>query len=343
MISFTPIGAVLRAAASVVATSSLLVFGGVSLSGATEYHSQSSQATATSFPTLSQITAQIATAERAVRPPQSVHPSLSTLAAYGDFGFADAGNCSAPSTGSASVNVSACTFGDKSSPETVVLTGDSRAQMWLDAFVTIAKAAKFKLVLLAKSGCPSPFATYRVNNNGAFSNSVWTACTSWHSFVRQTIDKMKPQVVVMSSESDLALANPLHYAQAAEIQRDTVAFIRSIPSPTKTVVLGGFPEPGSASSPTLCLSKGPSSLLTCAFTPSKDVDINNGAVQNAAKTAGAGFINQTPWLCGSTCPAIIDGIIPYTIDGYHIDDTYTMHLTGVLWTALDGFLGRRSS
>ena len=343
MTAIAPTIAKLRTTASVIVIGGLVTFGGMSTSGATVNHAQSTTPRLSAFPTLSQITAQIATAEKTTQPPKSVHPSLSTLAAYGDFGFFDAGSCAAPGTNSASVNVSACTFGDKSSPETIVLTGDSRAQMWLDAFVTVATGAHFKLILLAKSGCPSPFATYRVNNNGTFSNSAWTACTKWHLFVKQTIDKMKPQVVVMSSESDLALANPLHYAQAAEIQRDTSAFIKSIPSSTKTVVLGGFPEPGSASSPTLCLSKGPRSLLTCSFTPSRDVDINNQAVESAAKAGGAGFIDQTPWLCGSKCPAIIDGIIPYTIDGYHIDNTYTTHLTGVLWAALNSYLGRRPS
>jgi len=340
MRAISTIRARVRAAASMVAIGSLVSLGGVATSGASVDHAQSSIPKLSSFPTIGQITSQIAAAEVTKKPPSSVHPSLSTLAAYGDFGFADAGNCTAPGTDSSSVNVAACTFGNKSSHETVVLTGDSRAQMWLDAFVTIAQGANFKLILLAKSGCPSPFATYRVNNNGTYSNSVWAACTKWHTFVRQTINTLKPQVVVMSSESDLALANPVHYAQAAEIQQDTAAFLKSIPTKTRTVVLGGFPEPGSASSPTLCLSKGPSSLLTCSFTPSTDVTINNQAVQSAAKSSGASFINQTPWLCGTTCPAIIDGIVPYTIDGYHIDNTYTTHLTGVLWTALNRFLGK---
>jgi hypothetical protein len=79
-------------------------------------------------------------------------------------------------------------------------------------------------------------------------------------------------------------------------------------------------------------------LLSCSFTPSKDVNLNNGAAQSAATAAGAGFINQTPWLCASTCPAVIDGIIPYTIDGYHIDNTYTLHLVGVLWSALEPYI-----
>jgi hypothetical protein len=248
-----------------------------------------------------------------------------------------------PGTNAASVNVRDCTFGDKTAKETLVLTGDSRAQMWLDAFETVATGAHVKLVLLAKEGCPAPFATYRINDDGTFSNAAWTACTKWHSFVIKTINALQPQVVVVASEESLALADPVHYALPAEEEQDTLAFLKALPTPSKAVVLGDFPEPGSASSPTLCLSKGPRSLLSCSFTPSKDVDLNNGAAQSAAAADGAGFINETPWLCASTCPAVIDGIIPYTIDGYHIDNTYTLHLIGVLWAALNPYVAGKAA
>ena len=292
----------------------------------------------TEFPSLHQVTSQIAAAEKTAKPPSTAKPSISTLANGGDFGMQKAGHCAAPGTNASSVNVASCTFGDKSAKETLVLTGDSRAQMWLDAFETVATGAHVRLILLAKSGCPSPLATYRINNDGTFSNAPWSACSKWHNFVIKTIGALKPQVVVVSSEESLALANPVHYALPAEEEQDTLAFLKALPSQSKAVVLGDFPEPGSTSSPTLCLSKGPSSLLACSFTPSKDVDLNNGAAQSAATADSAGFINQTPWLCASTCPAIIDGIIPYTIDGYHIDNTYTLHLVGVLWASLEPYL-----
>jgi hypothetical protein len=295
------------------------------------------------YPSLTQVTSQIVTAETTTKAPASVRPPIGTLANGGDFGMQEAGRCASPGTKAASVNVKECTFGDKSSGETLVLTGDSRAQMWLDAFETVATGAHVKLVLLAKEGCPAPLATYRINNDGTFSNAAWTACTKWHNFVIKTIAALQPQVVVVASEESLALADPVRYALPAEEEQDMLAFLKALPAPSKAVVLGDFPEPGSSSSPTLCLSKGPSSLLSCSFSPSKDVDLNNGAAQSAAVADGAGFINETPWLCASTCPAVIDGIIPYTIDGYHIDNTYTLHLIGVLWAALNPYLADQAA
>jgi hypothetical protein len=295
------------------------------------------------YPSLSQVTSQILAAEKSGKAPRSVQPSISTLANGGDFGMQEAGPCAAPGTNASSVSVANCTFGDKSAKETLVVTGDSRAQMWLDAFETLATGAHLKLVFLAKEGCPAPLATYRINNDGTFSDSAWTACTKWHSFVIKTINALRPQVVVVASEESLALADPVHYALPAEEEQDMLAFLKALPAASKTVVLGDFPEPGSASSPTLCLSKGPRSLLSCSFTPSKDVDLNNGAAQSAATADGAGFIDETPWLCASTCPALIDGIIPYTIDGYHIDNTYTLHLIGVLWAALNPYINDKAA
>ena len=193
------------------------------------------------YPSLSQVTSQILAAEKSAKPPASVRPSISTLANGGDFGMQDAGHCAAPGTNASSISVANCTFGDKSAKETLVLTGDSRAQMWLDAFETVATGAHLKLVFLAKEGCPAPLATYRINNDGTFSDSAWTACTKWHSFVIKTINALQPQVVVVASEESLALADPVHYALPAEEEQDMLAFLKALPTASKAVVLGDFP------------------------------------------------------------------------------------------------------
>jgi hypothetical protein len=290
------------------------------------------------YATQSQVTAAVAAAQHLRSPPAKVTPNISVLARDGDFGIDMAGGCAAPSEGASSENVAACTFGDTSSATTVVLTGDSRAQMWFDAFDIVAKAEKFKLVLLAKAGCPSPLATYEEKNAaGVFTSIAWTACSDWHTFVISTIDRLKPTAVVISAEQTLSLASPIHTATPAETQADLVAYLKTIPPTSKAVVLGDFPEPGPLS-PTLCLSKGPAVIHTCDFTPYSYVAANDAADQAAATAVGAGFIDQKPWLCAATCPPIIKGIIPYTIDGYHLDTAYTKYLAGALWESLEPYV-----
>ncbi len=258
---------------------------------------------------------------------------LEALAQYKDFGdqLASA-TCSGLSTFQGNEDLASCTFGDLKARNTLVLTGDSRAQMWFDTIDSIASASHLKLVLLAKSGCPSAIGTYKINNNGPLEPRPWQACTAWQRFVSSTIRALRPQVVVVSSSEQLQFTSGL-----ASAQQETAAysaFFKTVHAPTKLAVLGGFPTPGPAQ-PTLCLSKGPKTISTCAFHESPATIAENAAIQKAAQNAGADYVNQAPWLCATSCPALIAGIIPYTIDGYHIDDTYARYLTGVLWASLE--------
>jgi SGNH domain (fused to AT3 domains) len=291
------------------------------------------------FASLAQVEAAVGEAERAKTPPAHVDPSLQVLANGRDFGNQQSYACPIPMVSASSVDSAKCIFGDVHATRTMVLTGDSRAQMWFDTINAIATANNYRLLFLAKGGCPVPLATYEVNNNdGTVTNAPWAACTAWHNFLSSTIRSFSPQLVIVASGAELVLAAPAHVATPSEETADMAAFLSILPSAAKVVVLGGFPEPGSAASPSLCLSRNPSDISKCAYKPSSQTLARNLAIQKAALQADAAYINQMPWLCGSVCPAIIANIIPYTVDGYHIDGTYATYLTGVLWLSLEPYL-----
>ena len=286
------------------------------------------------FATVKQVKLAVRRAESTTTPPSNVKPSLNTLANGQDFGSSGSYSCPSVSVGMSSVNVNDCIFGDVNASRTMVLTGDSRAEMWFNAINTIATANHYKLVFLAKSGCPVPLATYEINNNGSLTNAPWAACSKWHKFIAVTIKSLAPQLIVISSSADMDLALPAHVATRTEEIADTRAFLHTLPTSAKAVVLGGFPQPGAAISPTLCLSKNPSDIAKCAYEPSPSTLQNISAFKQAAREAHVAYINQEPWFCGKVCPAIIANIIPYTVDGYHVDNTYTQYLTGALWSSL---------
>jgi hypothetical protein len=294
-----------------------------------------------SYPSLSKVHAAILAAEKATKPPNHVTPSISALAAQDDWGGDLQAESSCPMLGvsAATFTISQCVFGDTTSSTVVALVGDSRAQMWLDAFNTLGVAEHFKLVLIAKSGCPVPSGLYETNNdNGTVSPAPWAACTTFHSFLATSLASLHPSVIVISSNYQLDLADPTHVATPAEVTTDMTSFLKTLPKASTKVVLGGFPQPAPTASPTLCLSKGPKRITSCNFVPSSPVVADNAASQSAAKAAGAHFISQTPWFCATTCPSIIASIIPYTIDGYHADKTYLNYLTGVLWSSLKAYI-----
>ncbi len=311
-----------------------------SASASAQTRSSASLKSAGGYATLAQVRAAIKSAQHLSSPPAHVTPSLSALASLDDWGGDLQTNSSCPSldVNASTFDIASCTFGDKSATTTVALVGDSRAQMWLDVFNNLGLSQHFKLVFMAKNGCPVPLGAYQTNNNGTVSKSPWSACTSFHSFVASTLKSLNPAAIVVSSNFELELANPPHLASPKEVKQDTAKFLESLPTTSKTVVLGGFPQPADTANPTLCLSKGPKSIDSCNFVPSHTVDAENAAAQSAAKLAGVAFINQTPWFCASTCPPIVASIIPYTIDAYHGDKTYLNYLTGVLWSSLKPYV-----
>ena len=176
------------------------------------------------------------------------------------------------------------------------------------------------------------------NGQGKLSDAVWTACSNFHSYVISNLMKIRPKAIVISSNTEIVLTDPVHKAAGPEVQTDMTAFLSKLPTKSRVIVLGGFPQPAPAANPTLCLSRNPSNVKSCAFSPSATTQADNAAFASAATTAGDVFVNQTPWFCTSTCPAIIGRYIPYTIDAYHANDAYLKFLSGVLWSSIGRYV-----
>lgn len=271
--------------------------------------------------------------------PSSVTPSLSTLANGHDFGNTLVWNrCGYINTSAWQEHIAHCYFGDTKSKVTVALVGDSRASMYLDTFAKLGKLEHFKILFIAKDGCPSPLGTYMTNNNGTLSDAVWTACTKFHSYLISNLKKIKPRVIVVSSGVAIAFTNPVHVATGPEIQAGMTAFLSKLPASSRVIVLGGFPQPAPTADPTVCLSRKPTNVASCAFTPPANIQTNNAVFASATKAEGDAFVNQTPWFCTSTCPALIGKYIPYTADAYHADNTYLQFLIGVLWSSIERYV-----
>jgi len=271
--------------------------------------------------------------------PSSAVTQLQSLAVGSETGHNFLPHCQVPSTFESTVNVASCTFGDRTSSTTMVLVGDSRAEMWFNPIETIATAEHIKLVLLAKAGCPSAQASFRLNNNGALSEAPWPACTAWQNFVSSTIAKLAPKIVVVADSVDLDLTTEPGAASPSTAQSDFASFFKSLPSGAKIVLLGGFPSPASTgATPTICLSKSPASIQSCSFPQSPQETQRNNALALAAEGAGGAVIDVSQWLCASVCPPVIAGNVVYTPDGYHLNHYYVQYLTGVLWAALKPYL-----
>ena len=219
-----------------------------------------------------------------------------------------------------------CILGDPTGSREMVVLGDSHALMWLEALNAIAKQAHWKLVDLGKPGCPAELVTPKNPPGIGPAGGPYTICDTWHSWAIGWINQAKPNLVVVTQESDQ------FYFSASQWQKGMVSLLKDIKPPrTRKVILGNIPVLP-ADGPT-CLAAHTDDVSACSASRAVAVSPFTQVERNAARLAGAGYIDTTPWFCSATCTAIIGHYNVY-LDQKHLTATYSMYLRSVLARAL---------
>ena len=94
---------------------------------------------------------------------------------------------SQPAGGNESPAAVACTYGDKSAQQSLVLYGDSYVEQWLPAFDALGKQYHFKVLAYVRYGCP--FAAVPERD---YLNSVDSGCAQFRHNVIAAINAMTP-------------------------------------------------------------------------------------------------------------------------------------------------------
>jgi len=207
-----------------------------------------------------------------------------------------------------------CTYGDKNSPTTIVLYGDSHAAQWFPTLEKLAVKNSFKLVSLTKSACPSVDSPRP--DQGAFKN---VHCEKWRENSVQRIKDIHPAAVIMSSFQYYTprAGNNDRSKWWSDGQRKLLSSLSGA-SP-HLIYISDTPHP-SRDVPS-CLASRNSSK--CDLTEKSVVSVINGFQ----------VIDPTPWLCSTYCPAIVDSIVAYR-DASHISVAMAIHLLPQLEKAL---------
>ena len=221
----------------------------------------------------------------------------------------------------------ACLFGDTRGRRTMVLWGDSHAYMWFPALDAIAKAAKWKLVMLVGLGCPvADLAVWNVPLNQPNSG-----CPAFHAAMIKRIDKLNPSLVVMSEAFYTLNASdqPITYAEFTAALETTFKQLHS--RSMKKIVLGDtylIPIPDQ------CLAAFPTSIQKCSLPENNaNYTAQRASEQSAARASNVPYVNVIPWTCSTECTAVIGNMVVY-YSGAHLSSTYATYLSGVLKTAL---------
>ena len=154
-----------------------------------------------------------------------------------------------------------CAFGDLSGTETMVLYGDSHAAMWFRALNEIAIRSHWKLIVLAKVGCPAGLlATHAPGESGE-----WVACRPMAP-VRRTEDRSdRPESVADLSGDPTEARWRCIYGDTVAPGTERSFSAGSMLQRAKEVIIGNIPH---ARGPD-CLLQHLSDVQACSTVPSR--------------------------------------------------------------------------
>jgi hypothetical protein len=234
------------------------------------------------------------------------------------------------------LTLSQCVFGDRAAKRTIVLFGDSHAQMWLPALVPVARTLGYRFVLVWEPGCPS--ATIDVWDGATHSTNV--QCNTWRAQAIVAIRRRAPALVLLASRtSDIPGAGNVPTSDAAWQAglETTIAALRT--ATTKVAVVGDV----TVFSPKVlpqCLAAYPTAVQSCSVSNPNGKTRQHFAAERAAASAEhVPYVNPRKWLCTAVCSPVIGTMVAY-FDTFHVTATYAEYLSGV-WLAAIRPLVRR--
>jgi peptidoglycan/LPS O-acetylase OafA/YrhL len=235
-----------------------------------------------------------------------------------------------------------CTYGDESSPRTVVIVGDSKMAQWQPTFAAMAEREGWRLVQLTKSACTFADVEFARDNR--------VDCRAWGRTVLKDILALKPDLVIESHRFTDAL--PRGRTDDADSTQE--ALVDGLASYWRTITDAGIPlvtlldNPAPPNAPVYeCVAAAPTNLASCSFELAGAVEASGAVAQRmaVAEVPGVGIMDMTSTICpdDGRCAAVIGNVLVYR-QGSHLTktfiDTAEPQLAAALYDASEGAFGR---
>jgi peptidoglycan/LPS O-acetylase OafA/YrhL len=209
-----------------------------------------------------------------------------------------------------------CPLGRTGSSRSIVVIGDSHAQMWLPAVVSLARHDGWVVLPVLRPGC-TPAKWLRTS-----------LCNTWYRWAIGQVRQLRPDVTLVGG----AVAET-RGAEARAAERGMLAMGRAVKPASGAAVLVGDPE-GLVRSPVDCLLSRGASMARCTATWGPAVLRPYDRIAAGSRRRGLGFLATRGWFCFErTCPPVIGRTIAYK-DPHHITAAYAGRLTAVFRAAL---------
>jgi peptidoglycan/LPS O-acetylase OafA/YrhL len=259
---------------------------------------------------LAAVLAAVRQAERGAPLPSPVTPSPGNL--RGDF-YAFPAGCS-PRDGETSSKL--CRLGEARSSKTIVVIGDSHAQMWMPPILRMASHDRWAVVPFVKPRCIP---------------RSWSSrgeCGKWYRWATRRASALHPDVTLVIG-SWMAVWAPERSVKPVGVLSAAMKRVSA-----SVIVIGDVP--GQKRDPTDCLLAQRATMATCTSEATRvELETNRAIAANARKN-GIGFLDTLGWFCGHPrgssarylCPLVVNRTVT-CVDRGHISRTYGAELTPV--------------
>ncbi|MHA7155165.1 SGNH hydrolase domain-containing protein [Arthrobacter sp. TMN-50] len=222
---------------------------------------------------------------------------------------------------------SGCVYGDEEADLDIVLFGDSHAAQWFPAIDAYATGSSYRLHNLTKSSCPS------VDIEILHEQSPYSQCEQWRRSALDYIEKLNPQLVLLSNYGDVAPADSSR-GLLEQWETGLRSTLSALPESSRALVLADTPR--HPASPLSCLSQHTEDANACDLSRAEGLDKELGAREERAAAQGTNstFVDLNGYLCTEICPSIIGDLLVYR-DEHHITTEFSLALAGPLGAELD--------
>jgi peptidoglycan/LPS O-acetylase OafA/YrhL len=227
-----------------------------------------------------------------------------------------------------------CRLGATAGAKSLVVFGDSHAQMWMPDILSFARREGYDVRPMIKLSCTAVIWAGSGQSN-VVTNSA--DCRAWYKWAVATLRGMRPSLVIVVSHYEDIADSPELVMQTLNNFARFEASVRSVTR--QLVVLGDGPGQRADLAPVDCLQRSGATFLSCSSPDSQSEAALTADVASEAQGAGA-FLDTTPWFCyAHVCPMVVGHTIAYA-DSNHMTAVYAHELEPLFDGVLEQLLVR---
>jgi peptidoglycan/LPS O-acetylase OafA/YrhL len=212
-----------------------------------------------------------------------------------------------------------CHLGDDSATKSIVLFGDSHAQMWMPTILAMAQSDAWVVIPLVKSGCV-PSAWIGKGYIGT-PKATLGQCHAWYRWAVQQAKTLKPDVTLMTGCCATAPG-----ATAVATRAAFASLAAAMKGVSKNVMVIADDEGTGSKQPVDCLLARNATMKTCLARQTNVTYAFNDGLVKFAKTRGFDVLKTRGWFCYQfQCPMVVGHTIVYRDTG-HITQAYAVEL-----------------